>query len=193
MPVAMKAASWFGVIVAIVIVLGVDPGSRRCGYGAVDRDGSRFRVVDSGVLIPGELPIAERLASILTGLVQVIARVGAEEVAVEAAFAGRSIQSALVLGHARGVVLAVSAGAGLPVFEYAPSQVKLAVAGNGRADKAQMVKMAQVLLRVRTEIADEADALAVAVCHHAHRQAQAKSGNLQPRMGNPRLKKVANR
>ena len=151
-----------------VIVLGIDPGSRRCGYGVVERAGSRLTVVESGVLLPGERPMAERLAALLDGLGTVIERVGAEAVAVESVFAGASIRSALALGQARGVVLAAAARAGLPVFEYAPAQVKVALTGNGRAQKDQMVRMAKALLGVEARLSDEADAIALAVCHLAH-------------------------
>jgi crossover junction endodeoxyribonuclease RuvC len=152
-----------------VIVLGIDPGSRRCGYGVVAREGGRLRVVDSGVVVPGELPIAERLAAILDGLSDVIARTGPAEVAVEQVFAGVSPRSALVLGQARGVALAASARAGLPVFEYQPAEVKLAFTGSGRASKEQMIRTARSLLGVEAELADEADAIGLAVCHLARR------------------------
>lgn len=152
-----------------MIVLGIDPGSRRCGYGVVAREGGRLRVVESGVLVPGERPVAERLALILDGLALVIERARPDEVAVEQVFSGTSPRSALVLGQARGVALAVSARAGLPVHEYAPSAVKLAFTGSGRAGKDQMVRMAQALLGVTAELSDEADAIALAVCHLARR------------------------
>ena len=155
-----------------MIVLGIDPGSRRCGYGVVEREGGRLRVVESGVLAPGDLPIAERLASILDGLGEVIARTGPGEVSVEQIFAGVSPRSALVLGQARGVALAASARARLPVFEYQPTEVKLAFTGSGRASKEQMVRSARALLGVDADLADEADALALAVCHLARRTAR---------------------
>ncbi len=155
-----------------MIVLGIDPGSRRCGYGVVAREGGRLRVVDSGVVAPGERPIAERLASILVGLGEVISRTGPVEVAVEQVFSGVSPRSALVLGQARGVALAASARAGLPVFEYQPAEVKLAFTGSGRASKEQMVRTARSLLGVEVDLADEADAIAVAVCHLARRAAR---------------------
>ena len=155
-----------------MIVLGIDPGSRRCGYGVVEREGGRLRVVESGVLAPGDLPIAERLASILDGLGEVIARTGPGEVSVEQIFAGVSPRSALVLGQARGVALAASARAGLPVFEYQPSEVKLAFTGSGRASKEQMVRTARSLLGLDADLADEADAVALAVCHLARRTAR---------------------
>lgn len=152
-----------------MIVLGIDPGSRRCGYGVVAREGGRLQVLESGVLVPGDRPVAERLGLILAGLDRVIARARPEEVAVEQVFCGASPRSALVLGQARGVALAVAARAGLPVHEYAPSAVKLAFTGSGRAGKDQMLRTAQALLGVAATLADEADAIALAVCHLARR------------------------
>lgn len=163
-----------------VIVLGIDPGSRRCGYGAVVREGSRLRVVDSGVLVPGDLPMPERLGVILDGLMALFERVRAAEVAVEQVFSGASARSALLLGQARGVVLAAAARAGLPVFEYAPAQVKLALTGNGRADKPQMQRMARALFGVGAQLSDEADAVALAVCHLAHRAARGRVAASDP-------------
>jgi crossover junction endodeoxyribonuclease RuvC len=148
-----------------VVVVGVDPGTQRCGYGVVARVGSRLRVVESGVLVPGDHDLPLRLALILEGLEAVLARARADAVAVETVFAGVSPRSALVLGQARGVVLAAAARAGLPVSEYAPQQAKLALTGNGRAEKAQMIRMARALFGVEARLADEADAIALAVCH----------------------------
>ncbi len=152
-----------------VIVLGIDPGSRRCGYGVVERCGPRLELIESGVLAPRESPVAERLASILQGLDEVIARARPAEVSIEQVFSGVSPRSALVLGQARGVALAAAARAGLPVFEYAPSQVKLAFTGSGRASKDQMLRTARALLGAAARMADEADAIALAVCHLAQR------------------------
>jgi crossover junction endodeoxyribonuclease RuvC len=148
-----------------VVVVGVDPGTQRCGYGVVARVGSRLRVVESGVLVPGDHDLPQRLALILEGLEAILARACADAVAVETVFAGVSPRSALVLGQARGVVLAAAARAGLPVSEYAPQQAKLALTGNGRAEKAQMIRMARALFGVEARLADEADAIALAVCH----------------------------
>ncbi|HEY6099038.1 MAG TPA: crossover junction endodeoxyribonuclease RuvC [Anaeromyxobacter sp.] len=159
-----------------MIVLGIDPGSRRCGYGVVERTGRRLALVESGVLAPGEAPVAARLARILEGLGEVIARVRPEEVSVEQVFAGASARSALVLGQARGVALAAAAKAGLPVFEYAPAEVKLAFTGSGRASKDQMLRTARMLLGAAGGLADEADAIALAVCHLARRTARLAAG-----------------
>jgi crossover junction endodeoxyribonuclease RuvC len=152
-----------------VIVLGIDPGSRRCGYGVVSRSGGRLELLESGVLEPGTLPMAQRLARILEGLAEVISRARPAEVSVEQVFAGASARSALVLGQARGVALAAAARAGLPVFEYAPAEVKAAFTGSGRATKEQMLRTARMLLGAAGGLADEADAIAVAVCHLARR------------------------
>lgn len=127
--------------------------------------GSRLQVLESGVLVPGDHPLPRRLAFILEGLEAILARAGAEAVAVETVFAGASPRSALVLGQARGVVLAAAARAGIPVCEYAPQQAKMALTGNGRAEKAQMIRMARALFGVEARLADEADAIALAVCH----------------------------
>ncbi|MEI7704170.1 MAG: crossover junction endodeoxyribonuclease RuvC [Deltaproteobacteria bacterium] len=157
-----------------MVVVGVDPGTQRCGYGVVARTGSRLRVVESGVLIPGNHDLPRRLALILDGLEALFARAHADAVVVETVFAGVSPRSALVLGQARGVVLAAAARAGLPVAEYAPQQAKLALTGNGRAEKEQMIRMARALFGVTALLADEADAIALAVCHvsrAAHRPA----------------------
>jgi crossover junction endodeoxyribonuclease RuvC len=155
-----------------MIVLGIDPGSHRCGYGVVAREGARLRTVESGVIEPGDLPLAERLSIILGQLEAVIARTRPAEAAVEQVHSGPSPRSALVLGQARGVALAAAARGGLPVFEYQPSEVKLSFTGSGRAGKAQMVRTARQLLGVDAELSDEADALAIAVCHHARRVAR---------------------
>jgi crossover junction endodeoxyribonuclease RuvC len=152
-----------------VIVLGIDPGSRRCGYGVVERTGVRLALLESGVLEPDDAPMPERLARIQDGLADVIARARPAEVSVEQVFAGASPRSALVLGQARGVALAAAARAGLPVFEYAPSEVKAAFTGSGRASKEQMLRTARMLLGAAGGLADEADAIALAVCHLARR------------------------
>ena len=161
-----------------MVVLGIDPGSRRCGYGVVARTGARLSRVTSGVLAPGDLSTPDRLARILEGISAVVSRVRLDAVAVETAYCGRSARSALVLGQARGVALAAAALARLPVFEYAPAEVKLAFTGSGRAEKAQMLRSARALFGLEPRLADEADALAVAVCHLARSGAP-----LPPRRG----------
>ena len=152
-------------------ILGVDPGSRATGYGVVELEGSRLRRVAGGVIRPGEGSLGQRLADIQARLAAVIEEFGPDCTAVEGVFAGRNARSALTLGHARGVALAVLAASGLETGEYSPAQVKLAVVGHGSAAKLQVQRMVQRLLGlVEPPTADEADALAVAICH-GHSQA----------------------
>jgi crossover junction endodeoxyribonuclease RuvC len=170
-----------------VVVLGIDPGSRRCGYGAVSRRGACLSALASGVIVPAEAALPERLARLYEGISAVIARTRPDVISVESAFCGVSARSALVLGQARGVVLAAAAGAGLPIFEYAPAEVKRAFTGSGRAEKVQMVRTARAIFGVDADLADEADALAIAVCHLA---SSGVAAALRPaRRGGPAVKR----
>jgi crossover junction endodeoxyribonuclease RuvC len=150
-----------------VAVLGIDPGTRRCGYAVVERRGTRLVRLASGVLLVGDGPMPERLGTLLDALLRLAEAGGVDAVAVETAYCGRSARSALALGLSRGVALAAAARAGRAVFEYAPAEVKRAFTGSGRAEKAQMVSTARMLFGFVPRLADEADALAVAVCHLA--------------------------
>ena len=150
-----------------MIVLGVDPGSIRTGWGAIDTDGRSHRLLGNGTLAPPpHLPLPDRLRAIHTGLAAVIERLRPEALAVEDLFHAKSVRSALVLGHVRGVVLLAGAQAGLPVFAFPPATVKLQVTGFGRAEKAQVALMVARLLGLAGdgEAGDAADALAVALC-----------------------------
>ena len=147
-------------------ILGVDPGTRATGYGVVDLEGSRLRRVAGGVIRPGAGSLGQRLAGIQARLAALIEEFGPDSTAVEGVFSARNARSALTLGHARGVALAALAASGLETGEYSPSQVKLAVTGHGAAGKPQVQQMVQRLLGLRDPPpADEADALAVAICH----------------------------
>jgi crossover junction endodeoxyribonuclease RuvC len=150
-----------------VIVLGVDPGSQRTGYGLVDTDGRRHRLLECGALVPGvRLSLPERLRHIHCGLADLIARTRPDALAIEDCFHSANTRTALVLGHVRGVVLLAGAQAGLPVHEFPPATVKLQVTGSGRAEKTQVAYMVTRLLslRVEAEAGDATDALAVALC-----------------------------
>jgi crossover junction endodeoxyribonuclease RuvC len=148
-------------------VLGIDPGGRATGWGLVERRGAELIFVACGALRPqGALPA--RLFAIYRGLLELTERHRPAEVAVEEVFLARNFQSALTLGEARGAALVAAAASGLPVFEYSAAEVKKAVAGYGRADKAQVQAMVRRLLTLPGEMklaADAADALAVALCH----------------------------
>jgi crossover junction endodeoxyribonuclease RuvC len=149
-----------------VRILGIDPGSTRTGYGVVERTGSVLSRVEAGVIRPRAVSLAERLSAIHNELCRLIRRHQPDGVALEAVFTARNARSALVLGQARGAALAACGDAGLPTAEYAPSQVKSAVTGYGRADKAQVQQMVQRLLGLSERPqSDAADAMAVAICH----------------------------
>jgi crossover junction endodeoxyribonuclease RuvC len=150
-----------------VIVLGIDPGTARTGYGIVTREGSRITPVDYGCLETiADRPLAARLLLIHEAVDDLIATHRPAAVAVERVFFNRNVQTAFAVGQARGVILLAAAQHALPVFEYGPHEVKIAVTGYGRAEKAQVQRMVQALLGLTTlpRPDDAADALAVAIC-----------------------------
>ena len=163
-------------------ILGIDPGSRATGYGIVRRDGSRYSRIDGGVIRPNAATSSERLSQIMAGLRAVIEAQRPDAVALEAVFTAKNPRSALLLGEARGVALAVCGEVGVDTAEYAPTEVKLAVVGYGRADKVQVQRMVQRLLGL-AEVPphDEADALAVAICHCARRRSDMRRDSLKER------------
>ena len=150
-----------------MIVLGIDPGTRRFGWGIVEQRGLRLVHKAHGVIDADEkLSIAARLVIIESGLVEVVAAHAPSVASVEALFYAKDPQAAAKLGHARGVALLVCARAGLDVHEYAPALVKRAVAGSGRAEKSQVAQMIRIVLGLPSAPpADAADALALAVTY----------------------------
>lgn len=147
-------------------ILGVDPGTIRCGWGVVDVDGPRLVRIASGVLDAGRGEIATRLLFVHRGLLDVIDGHAPAVFSLERNFVARNVQSAFRLGEARGVAMAAAASAGLAVSEYTPMMIKKAVVGYGRAEKAQVQQAVQRLLSLAAlPEADEADALAAALCH----------------------------
>ena len=156
---------------ATVTVLGVDPGSRVTGWGIVRGPAAGPTLVASGVIkLTPTSSFAERLHRLQQELAAVVERHRPISAGVEAPFHGASPRAALQLAHARGVTLAVLAGAAVEVFEYSPATVKKSVTGNGRAPKEQVARMVTSLLARdggQLEGGDRADALAVALCHLA--------------------------
>ena len=154
----------------MTIVLGLDPGTRHFGWGVVDRRGTRLVHVAHGIVHTDETAaIALRLVTIEAALIEVVRVHRPVEASVEAIFFAKDAQAAAKLGHARGVALLVCARAGLEVHEYAPARVKLAVAGHGRAEKAQVAQMVRVVLGLKVAPeGDAADALALAIAHLQH-------------------------
>jgi len=159
-------------------VLGIDPGSRITGYGLVDQIGNKLIHVDNGAIFTDSAAdFPGRLKRIFDGLSEIIAQYRPDQVAIENIFFSTNVQSALKLGQARGAAIVAAVHANLPVAEYSALQVKQAVVGQGRAEKAQVQKMLKALLGL-PEIAqaDASDALAVAVCHINSYELKLKTG-----------------
>lgn len=148
-------------------VLGLDPGSRRTGWGVVERSGNRFHCVEHGCIVPGaRLDLPRRLHLLAREAGAVIDRLAPEVVVVEEAFYHESVRSTLVLGHVRGALIVAAVERGVEIAEYSPREIKLAVAGNGGAAKAQVEFMVRRILGLPAVLqADASDALAGALCH----------------------------
>jgi len=150
-----------------VIALGIDPGTRRLGWGVVSRTGNRLTHIAHGVIaLDGSESIAARLVELEQQLEQVIVEYRPTVSSVESLFFNKDPQAAAKLGHARGVVLLCLARAGIPIAEYAPAKIKRTIAGNGQADKRQVALMVRAALALDgLPPADAADALAIALTH----------------------------
>ena len=149
-----------------MIVLGIDPGTAALGYGIIDRTGSRLRAIDYGVFhTPSDLSLPERLLAIHAFLLDLIELHGPALLGVERIFHSRNVQTALAVGHARGVILLAAAQHNLEVREATPSEVKLGVTGYGAADKEQVATMVATILGLAEPPVpdDAADALAIAI------------------------------
>lgn len=146
-------------------ILGVDPGTVACGWGIVETRGAAVAHLASGMIRPAGQR-ATRLAAIYKELAVLCERFVPAVLSLEQTFVGDNVQSALRLGEARGAVMVAASQAGLDVAEYSPAEIKLAVAGSGRASKTQMQAMVGRLLGLDAAMAaDEADALGAAICH----------------------------
>ena len=160
-----------------MIIMGIDPGFAITGYGILDYTGNRFKVLDYGVIRTeaGEA-FTDRLLVLHRELEVLMGKYKPVLMAVEELFFGTNVTTGIKVGHARGVILLSAALAGIPVYEYTPMQVKLAVVGYGNAKKPQVQQMVKVLLNLESipKPDDAADALAVAIC-------QAHTGILRAR------------
>jgi crossover junction endodeoxyribonuclease RuvC len=158
----------FGSAGAAAVVLGIDPGVSRCGYGAVFAEGSRLSALAYGVIrTPPSDPLPQRLAALQIELEGLVAELQPAAVAVERVFFQTNVRTAMSVGQASGLALVVAARAGLPVCQYTPNEVKQAVAGYGAAGKEQVQAMVSRLLHLSEapRPPDAADALALAICH----------------------------
>jgi crossover junction endodeoxyribonuclease RuvC len=149
------------------VVLGIDPGTHHCGYGLVARRGTRFVHIAHGVIhAAAKDPLWARLRTVADGVKAVVEAHAPASVGIEQAFVHMDPKAALFIGHARGAVMVECVRAGVDVAEYAPTVVKRAVVGTGRADKEQVNAMIRVLLGLaEAPPLDASDALAIAICH----------------------------
>ncbi len=155
----------------MICILGIDPGSLVTGYGVVENEGQNLRHVASGCIRTEGREFTERLREIFFGIGAVVREFTPHELAVEKAFVHKNADSALKLGQARAAAICGTLAYALPLHEYTPREVKLALTGKGGAGKEQVQHMVKILLGLQGRLqADSADALAVAICH-AHSRA----------------------
>ena len=161
------------------IILGIDPGTQVTGYGLIRCKGKKMSLLAYGVIKLGKQQKThpEKLHQIFKRVTGLIEEYHPQELALEAPFYGKNVQSMLKLGRAQGVAMAAGLAKGLTVFEYAPRKVKMAITGNGAASKEQVSGMLEHLLKCKLELPqmDASDGIAVAVCHFFQGNAVSKS------------------
>ncbi|MCY4135617.1 MAG: crossover junction endodeoxyribonuclease RuvC [bacterium] len=160
-----------------MLVMGIDPGLSRCGYGVVRQKGRATEAIAAGIIrTDKDDPIPRRLFELQNDLVDLMGTYSPDAVAIEQVLFQVNVRTAMGVGQASGVAMAAAVGAGAEVFEYSPTQIKKAVTGWGGADKEQMGKMVQTLLGLPRPLkpVDAADAVAVALCHLAHAPAASR-------------------
>jgi crossover junction endodeoxyribonuclease RuvC len=166
---------------AIIRILGIDPGLRNTGWGIIEVEGTRLSFVACGTIKPDDkADLAIRLKAIYDGLSKVLEGFKPDEAAVEETFVNKDARATLKLGQARGVAMLAPAMADLSVAEYAPNLVKKTIVGSGHADKDQIHMMVKVLLpKSDAKTPDAADALAIAITHAQHRGLAARMDQLK--------------
>ncbi len=165
------------------IILGIDPGTIIMGYGLIEVVGSSIHLLEMNVLkLSSKNDAYEKLEKIYEKVQHLITQYKPGHFAIEAPFFGKNVQSMLKLGRAQGVAIAAAIQSGLPVHEYSPKKIKQSITGNGNADKVQVMKMLQHLLKFDQGPAymDASDALAVAVCHHFQENAITPDNTIKP-------------
>lgn len=151
----------------MALILGIDPGSYLTGWAVLHQEGRQLARVDSGTIsLPAKALLSQRLAVLQQRIEHLLDHLKPQVLAIEDIFTHRNVRSALALGQARGVILAVAGRHDLPVHAYPPATVKRAVCGHGRAQKDQIQRMVQVMLTLPgLSPEDESDAMAIAICH----------------------------
>lgn len=163
-------------------IIGIDPGVAITGFAVLEESGSNYQYISSGCIRTAKnLPTGERLRAIYEAVNEVVKDHQPNVLAIEKLFFSKNVRTAFQVGEARGVIILAATNANLEIFEYTPLQVKQAVAGYGKAEKGQVQKMVQMLLKLSQlpRVDDEADAMAVALCHLQYRRFQeaVKGGN----------------
>jgi crossover junction endodeoxyribonuclease RuvC len=154
----------------MALILGIDPGSRKTGFGIISHQGARSEYVTSGIIRLPRLELPERLKIIFDGVTEIVEQYCPQELAIEEVFMARDARAAITLGQARGAAIVACVNQSMPVYEYSAKTIKLGVVGTGNADKQQVQHMVKTLLKLPAAPAeDAADALAAALCH-AHTQ-----------------------
>jgi crossover junction endodeoxyribonuclease RuvC len=169
-----------GKIIKEKIILGLDPGTTVMGYGVISISGSRIGLMQFGVIHLSKYAThALKLKKIFDRVLNLVDEYHPDEVALEAPFYGKNIQSMLKLGRAQGVAMSAALYRDIPITEYAPKKVKQSVTGNGNASKEQVAKMLMTLLSIKElpKLLDATDALAVAMCHHYQKGKVQKKAN----------------
>lgn len=160
-----------------MVIIGIDPGSRVTGYGIIDHVGERLRHVHSGFIRVKGDRLPHKLGDIFEQVSQLIEEYKPEQMGIESVFMNKNADSALKLGQARGAAICAAWQGAVDVHEYAPREVKLALVGTGSADKSQVNHMVCRLLSLQETVqADEADALAIAICHAQQAAVSRKTG-----------------
>lgn len=171
------------------VVLGIDPGTNLCGYGVLEVEGRKMKVIAAGTLDLHRIDDRYyRLGHLLERVTNLITTFKPASLAIEAAFYGKNVQSMLKLGRAQGVVMAVASDRGVPIYEYSPREVKKSITGMGSASKQQVAKLLEGIVGCKMDFPtqDASDGLAVAVCHamallapvpyNTHKQTYTKAG-----------------
>jgi crossover junction endodeoxyribonuclease RuvC len=151
-----------------MIILGVDPGTILTGFGIINYNKNSFTRVKNGLIkLPSTKTIAQKLELIYEGLDKVIKTYKPDEFAIETAFYGKNVQSAMKIGYARGVSILAAIHNNIPISEYSPREIKKSIVGNGAASKEQVSYMIRTILDLKNDKMrlDESDALAIALCH----------------------------
>ena len=151
------------------IILGIDPGTTIMGYGIIHINEKEIKLIQMGVLHLSKLKNHElKLKKIFERTLQLISQYKPDELAVEAPFFGKNVQSMLKLGRAQGVAISAALYKDIPIFEYAPKKIKMAITGSGKASKEQVAGMLKSILNIKEmpKHLDASDGLAAAVCHH---------------------------